>query len=108
MPPSPPLMTLAALLKYKSDLCLMIDHWLGGGGQAGGWPEGLLLQRGPAPSLDKEPSESYLPSLQHTWSGRGGPGLFLTSSPADPTAGRAEVWQTAAPDAESLSSHGGA
>ena len=45
------------------------------------------------------------PPAHMGWAGR--LGLFLTSRPADPAAGRAEVWQTAAaPDAKSLSSHG--
>lgn len=79
-------------------------HRLGGGGQAGGGQRGSCCGEVWLLARQRELSEICLPTLQHTRGGQGRLGLFLTSRPADPAAGRAEA-DSRRPDAKSLSSH---
>lgn len=57
--------------------------WVEGAGREAGVDRGAPAAEQSTPSPDKEPSESYLPNLCHTWRRRKVPGLSLTTSLAD-------------------------
>lgn len=85
-----------------------------GGVDRAGQGRGTVARGAPAvqqstPSPDKEPLESYLPNLRHTWRRQRGPGLFLTTSLADLVAVRGRgVADSCTRHRETLSSNWGA